>query len=241
MRVVHTFDNISKLIRDVADKIKKIVDEADEADEALHIALSGGSTPLSLFRLLGDEYRNSVEWSRVHLWWGDERIVPPSDDESNYKHVNKLFISKIDIPAQNIHRIKGELSANVACADLESNLQCDMPEKEGIPHFDIVLLGMGDDGHTASIFPDRLELLSCDELCMVAHHPISAQERVTLTGKVINHAQNVWFLVAGQNKKERVREIFTNDELAENLPAYHILPKDGELVWFLDNEAASEL
>ncbi|MFV0483523.1 MAG: 6-phosphogluconolactonase [Bacteroidales bacterium] len=237
MRVIRIFDDTDRLVKDVAERIKQIV---DSADEPVHVALSGGATPLSLFQLLGDEYSNTIEWTKVHLWWGDERIVPPSDDDSNFKHTNNLLISKIDIPQQNIHRIKGELSATEACADLESNLQSDMPEKDGIPHFDIVLLGMGDDGHTASIFPDRPELLTCDELCMVAHHPISAQERVTLTGKIINHAKNVWFLVAGQNKNARVREIFADDDVAENLPAAHIIPKSGELVWFLDKDAAAE-
>ncbi|MFV0506757.1 MAG: 6-phosphogluconolactonase [Bacteroidales bacterium] len=235
MRVVRIFNKTEELIRNVAESIKT---QINHCDDTLHIALSGGSTPKRLFCLLGDEYSKSIEWNRVHLWWGDERIVPPTDEDSNFKQVNDLLISKIKIPTQNIHRIKGELSANEACADLESNLQSDMPEKEGIPHFDIVLLGMGDDGHTASIFPDRLDLLSCDELCTVVHHPISAQERVTMTGKIINHAKNIWFLVTGNDKRERVDDIFTENECAENLPAAHILPTNGELVWFLDKEAS---
>ncbi len=205
------------------------------------VALSGGSTPRVLFEHWAEEYKDSIDWSKVHFFWGDERCVPPDDEESNYKMAHELFLSKVDIPEENIHRIKGEAEPVEEARRYAEELLRYVSSRNGFPSFDMVIQGMGEDGHTASIFPDQMELLLTPALCAVAVHPETGQQRITLTGKVLNNATEVVFLVTGKNKAERVEDILGGGGKAREYPAAHIRPEEGGLHWFLDKAAAAKV
>jgi len=165
--------------------------------ERVTVALSGGSTPKLLFDLLAQE-PESIDWSKVHLFWGDERCVPPNDDDSNFKMTKEHLLDHIQIPESNIHRILGENDAQEEANRYGDEVSAHCEMVDGLPSIDLMILGMGDDGHTASIFPHEMELLTSESVCAVATHPTSGQKRVTLTGSVINNAAVVAFLVTGE-------------------------------------------
>ncbi len=218
-----------------------LVEITTSNEQTMHIALSGGSTPTLLFDILAREYSKQMPWNRIHFWWGDERCVPPTDNESNFKMANDHLFSKIDINPNQIHRAKGELSPEKTKDYYISEIKQNLETQNGIPVFDLIILGMGNDGHTASIFPDQLDLLNSNTICAVATHPESGQKRITLTGKVINNAKHISFLVTGKSKADRIAEIFNNMEEAHKLPTYYIQPENGELIFFLDKEAAASI
>ena len=148
------------------------------------------------------------------------------------------LLSKIDFPEENVHRIKGEDDPEQEAARYSAEILKNVPGENMIPRFDIIILGMGPDGHTASIFPHQMELLTTARICDVATHPESGQKRITLTGKVLNQANKVAFLVTGGNKKEKVKEILTKTGNWKLYPAAHVKPINGELIWFLDDSAS---
>ncbi|WP_421806985.1 6-phosphogluconolactonase [Flagellimonas sp.] len=206
-----------------------------------HVALSGGSTPKIVFDVLAENFSDKVDWNKVHFYWGDERCVPPSDDESNYKMTVEHLFSKIELPKENIHRILGEKDPKGEALRYANLLEINLDRVEGVPQFDLVILGMGDDGHTASIFPHEIELWDAEDHCVVATHPDSGQKRVSINGKVINTAKEVAFLVTGASKSEKVKAVVEKIEGSEAYPASLVHPRSGNLVWFLDEEAAAEL
>lgn len=206
-----------------------------------HIALSGGSTPNLLFKILGQDYSFKIKWPNAHLYWGDERCVPPFSSESNFKTVKSSLIDHVAIPAENVHRIRGENDPIQETMRYTQRIKTLVPTKNGLPAFDVVMLGLGSDGHTASIFPDQLELIQSREICELAVHPDSGQQRVTLTGSVINNATMVMFIVTGESKAEKVAEILGGRKNSENYPAAHIKNSNGELIWFLDEAASAKL
>ena len=214
---------------------------AKNSGQRFDIALSGGSTPKLLFDILANQYTTKMPWERIHFWWGDERCVPPSDEDSNYGMTNKHLLSKININENQVHRIKGELPPQAAANEYSDEIKLQLNERQDWPVFDLIILGMGDDGHTASIFPHEMELLESDKICAVATHPQSAQKRISLTGKVINNAHRVYFLVSGKSKAERISEIMNNLKKAKKLPAFHIETKLGKTVFFIDQAAASKI
>ncbi|MGO4911917.1 MULTISPECIES: 6-phosphogluconolactonase [unclassified Leeuwenhoekiella] len=225
----------------VAEDFSEFFKELCSTGEEVHIALSGGSTPKIVFDQLASEFGADIDWSKVNLYWGDERCVPPSDDESNYKMTVEHLLSKITIPEANIFRILGEDDPEKEAKRYTNVLRDNLPTLNGIPCFDLVILGMGDDGHTASIFPHQIELWEMPESCKVATHPESGQKRITITGKVINAAKTVAFLVTGASKKEKVSAIINEREDYKKFPASLVAPKNGELIWFLDQDAAAGL
>ena len=212
-----------------------------EESDAFHCALSGGSTPKLLFRYLAAQHQDSQAWSKFHVYWGDERCVTPDDEESNYKMTKELLLDQVGIPAENIHRVKGENDPSKESSRYAEELMKSIPGSEGIPTFDLIILGMGDDGHTASIFPHEIDLLTSNELCAVANHPTSGQKRITLTGQVINAAREVVFLVTGEGKKDRISEIFNKNGNWEKYPVSYIAPSSGKLWWYVDQAAVSTL
>jgi len=199
------------------------------------MAFSGGSTPKSWFDYLAENHAEDIPWERLQIFWGDERFVPPDDPESNYGMTKKHLLEKIKIPEENLHRILGELDPASAAEQYEKELKDNLGDK---PVFDLIILGMGDDGHTASIFPHEIKLWDSERLCVVATHPISVQKRVSFTGKVINNATAVTFMVTGENKSERVREIINEEPNSVYYPASLVKPNKGTLHWFIDHEAA---
>lgn len=211
------------------DLIKRIA-----ASEVFHCALSGGSTPKLLFAYLAERYAEADVWHKLHVYWGDERCVPPDHVESNFKMTHELLLSKVSIPEGNIHRVRGEANPAEEAKRYAAELSQSMNVVDDLPVFDMIILGMGTDGHTASIFPHQMELLTSDQICAVATHPVSGQRRVSLTGPVINRAKEVAFLVTGAGKKEKVKEIFERSGDWESYPAAHVRPEAGSLVWYMD-------
>ncbi len=206
-----------------------------------HLALSGGSTPKVVFDLLASEYSSKIDWKKIHFYWGDERCVSPIDEQSNYKMTVEHLFSKIPIPRENIHRILGERDPTAEAMRYANLLEINLERVAGIPQFDLVMLGMGDDGHTASIFPHQIALWETKDHCVVATHPDSGQKRVSINGQVINTAKAVAFLVTGANKAEKVDEILNRKKGFEKYPAALVQPHSGALLWFLDQEAAALL
>ncbi|RED96976.1 6-phosphogluconolactonase [Marinoscillum furvescens] len=209
--------------------------------EQFHVALSGGSTPKILFDYLAENYADAAQWQKMHFYWGDERMVPPTDGDSNYKMTKDRLFDKVPVPAENIHRILGEEDPADEAVRYGSLLTQQMNVVNGLPVFDMVILGMGGDGHTASIFPHEIELLQSSNVCDVATHPESGQIRVTLSGPVINAASEVVFLVTGSGKQEKIDEIYHQKGGWESYPASFIKPTDGKLQWYVDEAAVAEV
>lgn len=229
---VKIYPSISELAEEFAGEIIEKINEQAKAGEAFYVMLSGGSTPKLLFGFLAKLSSKVESWAHVHFYWGDERCVPPDDPESNYMMAKEGLLDKIHIPEANIHRIFGE-------NDPEKEAIRYAAEISMIPNFDLIMLGMGDDGHTVSIFPNNLGLLNSSKLCEIGIHPKTGQKRITITGKVINAAKVVAFLVTGKNKAGIIAEIFSKTGLYLTYPASYIHPQKGELKWLLDEEAAS--
>ncbi len=201
------------------------------------ISLSGGSTPKLLFQHLASSSTSPTDWEKVHFFWGDERCVPPDHEESNFKMTNDFFFGPLALNLDNVHRVRGEANPEKEANRYGKLLQEVCAEKNGLPAIDLMVLGMGDDGHTASIFPNRMQLLSSERICEVANHPVSGQQRVTMTGQVIKNASEIVFLVTGENKAEKVRSILNETPGSELFPAAHI--KGERVFWFMDEAAAS--
>lgn len=220
----------------VAKEFSEFLAERIAANKNYSVALSGGSTPKIVFDYLAEHFKD-LTWSNVHFYWGDERCVPPADADSNYKMTVDHLLSKISIPEENIHRVLGENDPKVEAKRYDQLLVDNLKSSEGVPQFDLVILGMGSDGHTASIFPHEIKLWDSESNCEVAIHPDSGQRRVSLTGKVINNAKEVAFLVTGTDKKEKITEIFSESESSKQYPASLVAPSSGKLFWFLDEAA----
>ncbi len=202
------------------------------------IALSGGNTPKLLFSVLSKGEFGAIPWDNVLLFWGDERCVPPDHPDSNFGMSSQYLLQNIVIPENNIFRIKGENEPAKEAERYSQVISEHLQVSNGLPVFDLVLLGLGEDGHTASIFPDQMEMLKSDLICEVAVHPENQQKRISLTAKVINKARSVIFLVTGASKASVVTSILNHHDQAEKYPAAHISPSQGELHWYLDEAAA---
>ena len=203
-------------------------------NKPFHLALSGGKTPSLLFDLLAKKYSTLSNWETVHFWWGDERMVPPNHPESNYREVNDRFFIKAGINPRNIHRIFGESSPIEEVVRYSREIVNNVPVVNNFPEFDLIMLGLGDDGHTASIFPDQMYLLHSFSIAEIAIHPTSLQQRITLTGNIINNSGKVAFLVTGQSKSAIFNSIYHDKKEAAIYPASYINPT-GELYWFVDD------
>jgi 6-phosphogluconolactonase len=206
------------------------------------VALSGGHTPRPLYRMLAaPPYQEQVPWPSVHVFWGDERAVPPQHPESNYRMASETLLDHVPIPDANIHRVLGEKDPQAAAEAYAAELERFFGTHW--PRFDLVLLGMGKDGHTASLFPgsDALQERHSAVLGVAADYEDRPAQRVTLTVPSINAARNVMFLVTGADKAETVHAILSGSSQPRKLPAQLIQPSDGELLWLLDEAAAVQI
>ncbi|MEM8896120.1 MAG: 6-phosphogluconolactonase [Bacteroidota bacterium] len=219
---------------DVARAFAQMIQEQSHAHDRFNIALSGGSTPKLLFDIMAKDFSSTTNWSSLHFYWGDERCVPPDDPESNYLMTKEHLLDPLNLPESNIHRVLGESNPSEEAERYGSLIEEHLPVVNELPQFDLIILGMGTDGHTASIFPHQMELLNSEKTCAIATHPDSGQKRVTLTGPVINNAKSVAFLVTGASKKEKFEAIQANIEIAQDYPAAHIQPTTGKLTWWID-------
>jgi len=203
------------------------------------IALSGGNTPRAMYAHFAHASHTSIEWDRIHLLWCDERCVPPDHPRSNFGMARDAFIARIPIPSSNVHRMHGELPPERAAAEYRDVLQALF--RDGMPTIDIVHLGVGTDGHTASLFPFDPALDESDRTVCVTRHPETGEERITLTLPVINAAARVDFLALGAEKADVVKTVLYGVRDPARVPAQGVTPTSGVVVWTLDLEAAQQL
>ncbi|MDX2019818.1 MAG: 6-phosphogluconolactonase [Deltaproteobacteria bacterium] len=215
---------------------------AASAQRRFALALSGGTTPKLLYQhLSGPEFVNEMPWHCLELFWGDERCVPPNAADSNFHMASEVMLNHVPIRAEQIHRIVGENAPEAESARYADEIR-NVVERQrgGLPRFDWVLLGMGDDGHTASLFPEQ-ELQAANELCGVASHPSTGQKRVSFTYELINAASHVAFVVTGANKANMLATIIGRVPGREKFPAARINPRAGNTTWYLDRAAGKDI
>jgi len=235
--------DVAEVARRAAERFIEIAREGVIAQGRFSVALAGGSTPKKLYELLAsEEYCERIEWPKAHIFFGDERCVPPDDAESNYLMANEALLSRVAVAPQNVHRMNGEGDAAANARLYEDELRAFF-NGSSWPRFDLVLLGMGDDGHTASLFPGSRALQKTDAWVVANWVEKFQTFRLTLTAPAINHAAHVLFLVTGVNKAERLREVINGMRDVERLPSQLIQPQDagGTLEWLIDKEAAANL
>lgn len=237
---IHVFDSNVELVKAAAEKIVEIVTLAITERSRCSVALAGGSTPRDVYALLATEnYRSRVEWENVFLFWGDERCVPPEHPDSNFRMVKESLLANINIPPLNIFRIRGEIEPAAAAEEYEFILNDFF--KNAAPRFDLILLGLGDDGHTASLFPGTNALDETQRWAISIFVPKFNSYRMTLTLPVINNARHVVFIVSGKSKSQIIPRVINSEEQIKELPATFVRPLNGQLDWLLDAEAASLL
>ena len=238
--IIEVADNPEDLAQGLAEEITDMIAAAAFRGKKFTIALSGGSTPRLLYTVLGDSFADRADWHRVHFFWGDERCVPPGDKESNFRMTREALLMKLNIPEENIHRITGEAKPWDEAKRYSSEILAHTSIINGLPSFDLMILGLGDDGHTASIFPGNEKLFESEKICETASHPVTGQKRITVTGTVINNSANIVFLVTGKAKSGIVADIIEKPGQAD-YPAALVEPVHGTLRWYLDLDAASLL
>ncbi len=226
-----------------AQEIVQAADRAVAERGRFAIALSGGSTPKTLFTLLASNARSSLNWERSFFFWSDERHVPPDNPDSNYRMAQEAMLSKVPVPNGNVFRVPAENpDAAAAALSYEQTLRKFFSAGDGeIPRFDLILLGMGPDGHTASLFPGTAALGEEKRLVVANWVEKLNTSRITFTLPLLNAARCVAFLVSGGDKAEVLRTVLQSDAPGEQYPAKLVQPENGKLIWFLDRAAASAL
>jgi 6-phosphogluconolactonase len=234
---IKIFPSTEAIAGEIADMLFELAVTADNGP--IHIALSGGNTPKTIFNFLNEKYGSKLSNSRFHFWWGDERCVPPTHDESNFKWAYHCWLQPIGVAESAIHRIKGENNPEDEANRYADEMKNFVGIESGFPCFDLIMLGLGDDGHTASIFPSNSELLTSGRWCEVASHPLSGQKRITFTGKVLNNAKHIVFISTGESKATMVRNVAIDSD--PKFPASHIQPQYGMVTWLIDEDASRML
>ena len=238
---IRIFKDLEELSRVAANLFTEQAAQSITERNRFLVALNGGTTPTRLFQLLASEEREKVDWSKVHVFWGDERCVPPEDPGSNYEQARDVLLSHVPIPKPNVHRIQGELGPAEASKDYTLTLKQFADSSLGWPRFDLVYLGMGEDGHTASLFPGLPVDVEQPTLPVTAHYQDRPANRVTLTPLVFNSAHVIAFMATGEKKAETLAQVLTGGYNPALYPAQRIHPKDGRLIWFVDEAAARKL
>jgi len=235
---LRTFDDLDGLARGAADEIAKSAREAIAARGRFTIALSGGSTPKPAYRLLAQE--PGIDWDRVHVFWGDERHVLPDHPDSNFGMAMDTLLSKVPISPDNIHRMRTEKpDAERVAEEYAWTLRSDFDlEGAELPRFDLVLMGLGADGHTASLFPGSEAVRERSRLVIAPWVRSLGVYRITLTAPVFNHAALALFLVSGEEKAEALKTVLEGDFQPDRFPAQIVRPEDGRLLWLVDRAAA---
>ncbi len=233
------------LARVAAGHIARIAAEVIAVRGRFTIGLPGGSTPRLLFTLLSNlPWVRRIDWAHVHVFWGDERCVPPDHPDSNYRLAYETLLHHVPVPTEQIHRISGELPPAEAARSYEQTLRAFFPEDASAnpqPRFDLLLLGLGDDGHTASLFPGTLALTETTRWVVENYVPRLDAWRITLTAPAINAAAHVIFLVSGAAKAEALQAVLRGPFRPSAYPAQLIQPRAGQLLWLVDQAAAALL
>lgn len=233
---IHAYPNKDKLVTATTERVINEIGQAIQERGLCKIALAGGNTPREIYSMLAEStYRDRVDWDRLHLFWGDERMVPPEHEDSNFRMVKETLLDHVRIPDGNVHRIRGENVPEQAAQEYAELLHNHF--KEDSPRFDIILLGIGEDGHTASLFPGTDAVEECKLYTVAVFVPRPDAWRVTLTFPVLNAAREVFFLVSGRSKSDIVQRIIGIKKPAKEFPASMVNPENGTLHWMLDSEA----
>ncbi|GAX62421.1 6-phosphogluconolactonase/glucosamine-6-phosphate isomerase/deaminase [Candidatus Scalindua japonica] len=233
---IHAYPNKQKLLTATAEHMVGSIVQTIRNNGVCNVVLSGGSTPGGVFSLLAsDSNRDQVDWGRIHIFWGDERMVPPEHNDSNFRMARETLLDHIKISDKNVHRIRGEIAPELAAAEYVELLNDHF--KGSLPCFDLVLLGLGEDGHTASLFPETDAVEESEKNVVAVFVPKLDTWRVTLTLAVINAAREVLFLVSGKSKSEIIQRIISTKQPVKELPATMVNPQNGELHWMLDSDA----
>lgn len=235
---VHIFNSAEDLAEFAAEHIVAVIREAIRQEGRASMALSGGTTPGRTYEKIAEISPGRVAWGRVHLFWGDERCVPPDDTRSNFRLAYRSLISRIPVPRGNVHRMRGELLPQEGAQDYERELRAYFGNRS-LPSFDLLLLGLGADGHTASLFPGSPQISKASGWVTEARK--GGVERLTLTLPVINESRSVLFIVTGPEKAKAVAGSVSSTEGTVALPASMVRPRLGSVSWFLDAASASLL
>lgn len=237
----HILPDETALYRAAAERVVQIAGEAIKARGSFHLVLSGGRTPEGLYTALAQpEFAERVDWQHTHVYFGDERTVPPEHADSNFRLAHECLLAHVPVPDTQVHRMAGEHPAAEAAAAYAEVLARHVPSEHGWPRFDLVLLGMGLDGHVASLFPDTTALTVTDATVVAVYVPKLNTRRITLTFPVLNHARHVLLLVAGAKKAAVVQQALREPSGPHPLPVQCLRPQ-GELEWFLDAQAGAGL
>jgi 6-phosphogluconolactonase len=239
--MLKVFNDINELSQYAANLFVETANRSIAERGRFLAALSGGNTPMRLYELLGNSFQDRVDWTQTHFFWGDERCVPVDDAGNSYGRTKKVLFDKINIPDENIHRIPSELEPDSASREYARTLTLFAEPPLAWPRFDLTLLGMGDDGHTASLFPNSLMDVDSPTLVVTANYQGRPANRVTLTQKVLNSSRNVLFMVAGKSKAVTLSRVLSDKYIPVELPAQRIAPQNGTLTWLVDAEAGSLL
>lgn len=239
MATIQIVSSDEAFISAAVDRFMAALQQSLEKQDRCSVALSGGGTPRPVYAALAEQpYRDQINWDRVDLFWGDERHVPPDDPDSNYRMVKEVLIDRVPIPRENVHRVPAEMEIRMAAFSYEETLRdYFMGER---PVFDLVFLGMGADGHTASLFPHSAGLNEDFRWFIANTAPDRQTWRLTLTKHAINAARQIVVLVRGASKAERLKAVLTGEKMPEEMPIQLIHPEDGEMLWVVD-EAAAQL
>ena len=230
-----------KLAEELAGWFLTKVFECSSREKPFHVAISGGSTPILFFTQLASNYGKYIDWNRVHFYWVDEKASSKPGNENNYLCAYNNLLSKIAIPETNIHPIKFENDLARTAKMYSINIQENVPIIDDIPQFDLVILGIGYDGHTASVFPGQDDLIYSGNYVEVSENPENNEKRITLTPYLINNAAYIAFHATGMAKAQMIKEIVSKSNSENNYPASHIKPIKGSINWFIDTGAASKL
>lgn len=238
--MIKVFPNLEELSKAAAQMFTDLSVKAAKETGIFSVALSGGHTPTETYKLLSQKpYANKIPWEKVHVFWGDERCVPWDSPMNNAHNAFGAFLKQVPIPSDQIHRIYTMLSPVRAAGHYDRIIQDFFRDKK--PGFDLIFLGLGKDGHTASLFPNDPVLEEGLRFVADSKDPEKGINRITLTPKIINQAAQITFLVSGKEKAEILAKVFNPESDEKKLPANYIQPVQGELSWFIDREAASQL
>lgn len=233
------YPDIDTLSHEAAQYIVRIASESIVTRGRFTIALSGGTTPRTLYGLLGSEpYRSQIDWALVDIFWSDERCVPPDSPDSNYHMAQEVLLSRIPIPAQQVHYMPADQPDRDAASQAYAEEMQRTFGTNGIPSFDLIQLGMGPEGHTASLFPHQASLHEQQRLVIPVSVPKPPPDRLTFTPPVLNAARNVLFLVTGADKADALHAVLEGPYQPDEYPAQIVRPPHGEVVWMLDTAVA---
>jgi 6-phosphogluconolactonase len=239
---IATYPDSDTLSHHAAQLIVRLAAESIVTHGRFTAALAGGSTPRKLYGLLANEpYRSQIDWALVEVFWGDERCVPVDDAESNFRMAQEAFLSKVPIAENQVHRMHADWPDRDAAAQAYVIEMRRVFGTDGIPSFDLIQLGMGPEGHTASLFPHQAALHEQERLVMPVRTPKPPPDRLTFTPPLLNAARHVLFLVTGSDKADAVREVIEGEYNPDEYPAQIVHPPHGEVTWMLDTVAASKL